>query len=108
MRGWLLDIYPDYKDNSIVYWIKTRKGAHKIVERSFVPKIFAHSSRDDMDELEKALPILDAVLNVEREMKSTWLGEKPREVLGIGIRKFSRIEDVAHTIDNRGKYKRYS
>ena len=108
MRGWLLDIYPDYKDNSIVYWIKTRKGAHKIVERSFVPKIFAHSSRDDMDELEKALPILDAVANVQREMKSIWLGEESREVLGIGIRKFSRVEDVAHTIDNRGKYNKYS
>jgi len=108
MRGWLLDIYPDYGTNSLVYWIKTRKGAHKVVERAFVPRIFVNSSHENMDDLEKALPILDAVGDVGREMKSTWLAEKPREVLSVAVKKYSKIQDVAHTIDNRGKYREYS
>src|SRR5512136_603640 len=108
MRGWLIDIYPSYETNSIVYWTKTRKGAHRIVDRSFLPKIYVHSSLDKLDDLEKALPILKAVKGTEREMKQTWLGEDPREVLSVTICDYSKVEEVAHTIDNRGKYKDYS
>ena len=108
MKGWLLDIYPDYANDALVYWVRTRKGAHKVVERRFVPMIYAHGSGSAMDDLEKALPILDTIGQVGREMKSTWLGEEPREVLSIGVRKYSRVEDVAHTVDNRGRYKDFS
>ena len=108
MRGWLLDIYPDYANNSIVYWICTRKGPQKLVDRAFVPRIFVHASEDKLDDLEKALPILDPVGSVERVMKRTWLGEKEREVLQVDIRDYDKVEDVAHTIDNRGRYKDYA
>ncbi len=108
MRGWLTDIYPDYESNSIVYWIRTRNGAHRIVDRAFVPRIFVHSTAEKMDELEKALPILGAVRSTERVMKRTWLGEEEREVLAVDIDDFSKVEEVAHTIDNRGRYKDYS
>ena len=108
MRGWLIDIYPEYKTNSIVYWVKTRRGAQRIVDRTFLPQIFAHSSPEKLDELEKALPILDAVKSTERVMRRTWLGEKEREVLAITIGDYAKVEEVAHTIDNRGKYKDYS
>jgi len=108
MKGWLLDIYPDYANDSIVYWIKTRRGARRIVDRAFVPKIYAHSTPEKLDELERDLPILDSVKGVGREMKSTWLGEEPREVLAISIRRYARVEDVAHTIDNRGRYRDFS
>ena len=108
MMGWLLDIYPDYTEDALVYWVRTRKGAHKVVERRFVPRIYAHGSGSAMDDLEKALPILDTIGHVRREMKSTWLGEEPREVLSVDIKRYSRIEDVAHTIDNRGRYRDFS
>src|SRR4030042_2640307 len=108
MKGWLLDISPDYANDSIVYWIKTRRGARRIVDRAFVPKIYAHSTPERLDELERDLPILDSVKGVGREMKSTWLGEEPREVLAISIRRYARVEDVAHTIDNRGRYRDFS
>ncbi|MBN1677066.1 MAG: hypothetical protein JW880_00865 [Candidatus Thermoplasmatota archaeon] len=108
MRGWLLDIYPDHGTNSMVYWVRTRRGTEKIVDRSFLPKIYVHSSPQRLDELEKALPILDAVGSVGREMKRTWLGEQEREVLGVTIRDYDKVEDVAHTIDNRGRYKDYA
>lgn len=108
MRGWLLDIYPDYADDALVYWVRTRSGAHRVVDRRFVPRIYAHGSAGDMDDLEAALPILDAVGHVRREMKSTWLGEAPREVLSVGVKRYSSVESVAHTIDNRGRYKGFS
>ena len=108
MRGWLLDIYPDYQTNTMVYWVRTRRGAERIVDRKFLPKIYAHSSPDKMGDLESALPVLDAVKSVKREMRRTWLGEKEREVLAITVRDYDKVEDVAHTIDNRGKYKDYS
>ena len=108
MRGWLLDIYPDHADDALVYWVKARNGAHKVVDRRFVPRIYAHGSADAMDDLEGALPILDAVGQVGREMRSTWLGEAPREVLSVGVKRYSRVEEVAHTIDNRGRYRDFS
>jgi DNA polymerase elongation subunit (family B) len=108
MRGWIIDIYPDYASNSMVYWVKTRNGAHRIVDRAFLPKIYVHSSADRLDELREALPILEAVESVDREMKSTWLSEEPRAVLGVTMNDYSRVEEVARTIDNRGRYKDYS
>jgi DNA polymerase elongation subunit (family B) len=108
MRGWIIDIYPDYASNSMVYWVKTRNGAHRIVDRAFLPKIYVHASMDRMEELQDALPILDAVGGVEMESKSTWLSEEPRTVLGVTINDYSRVEEVARTIDNRGKYRDYS
>lgn len=108
MRGWLLDIYPDYGTNSIVYWVRTRRGAERIVDRSFLPQIFVHAAPGKLDDLEKALPILDAVKSTERVMRSTWLGEQEREVLAVTIRDYAKVEDTAHTIDNRGKYRDYS
>ena len=108
MRGWLIDIYPEYETNSIVYWVRTKNGVHRFADSSFSPKIFVHSSPDRLDELEHALPILGAVKSTERVMKRTWLGEKEREVLDVTIGDYSKVEDVAHTIDNRGRYKDYS
>ena len=108
MRGWLIDIYPDYGTNSIVYWLRTRRGRQRIVDRAFFPQIFVHSSPDKLDELERALPVLDAVKSTGRVMKRTWLGEDPREVLAVTIGDYSKVEETAHTIDNRGRYKDYS
>ena len=108
MRGWLLDIYPDYDTNSMVYWVKTRRSAQRIVDRSFLPKIYVHSTPEDLDDLEHALPVLDEIERTAREMKRTWLGEKEREVLSITIGDYDKVEDVAHTIDNRGRYKDYT
>jgi DNA polymerase elongation subunit (family B) len=108
MRGWLIDIYPEYETNSIVYWVRTKSGAHRFVDRSFLPQIFVHSEPEKLEDLERALPILSAVKSSERVMKRTWLGESEREVLAITVRDYSKVEDVAHTIDNRGRYKDYS
>src|SRR4030042_4599646 len=108
MRGWLFDIYPDYANNSMVFWVRTRRGPQKLVDRSFVPSMFVHASEDNLNDLEKALPILDSVGSVGRVMKRTWLGEKEREVLQVDIRDYDKVEDVAHTIDNRGRYKDYA
>jgi len=108
MRGWLLDIYPDYGTDSMVYWIRTRRGAERIVDRSFLPRIYVHSTPQRLDVLERALPILDAVESVERERKRTWLGEEERDVLAVTVRDYDKVEDVAHTIDNRGRYKDYA
>src|SRR5512137_1723135 len=108
MRGWLIDIYPEYETNSIVYWVKTRARAHRFVDRTFLPQIFVQSEPEKLDNLEKALPILSAVKSSERVMKRTWLGEQEREVLAVTLRDYSKVEEVAHTIDNRGRYKDYS
>jgi len=108
MRGWLLDIYADQENDSIVYWLKTNKGARRVVDRKFLPKIYVHSTPEKLSELEKDLPILDSVKDVGREMKRTWLAEDEREVLAVTVKRYSKVEDVAHTIDNRGKYKDFS
>ncbi len=108
MRGWLIDIYPDYGTNSMVYWVRTRRGTHRFVDRSFLPKIYVHSSPENLKELEPALALLDSVRDTRLEKRRTWLGEEERDVLGITVRDYSKVEDVAHTIDNRGKYRDFS
>ena len=108
MRGWLIDIYADDASNSMVYWLRTRRGAERVVDRAFLPKIYVHSTPERLSELEGALPILDAVKAVGREEKRIWLGEEPREVLAVTIGRYSKVEDVAHTIDNRGRYRDYT
>jgi len=108
MKGWLLDIYPEERTNSIVYWIRTRRGAHRFVDRSFLPKIFVHGEREKLEGLAKALPIIGGVRSAEMEMRSTWLGEEPRDVLAVTIGDYARVNDIAHTIDNRGRYKDFS
>ncbi|UCE91230.1 MAG: hypothetical protein JSV90_07395 [Methanobacteriota archaeon] len=108
MRGWIIDIYPDYASNSIVYWLRTRKGIHKVVDRDFLPTIFVHASEEELGKLERALPILDAVGEVESDRKRIWLAEEPRIVLGVTVNDYSRVEEVARTIDNRGRYREYT
>ncbi len=108
MKGWILDIYPDYGTNSIVYWVRTRRGPQKVVDRAFLPQIFVHGPEDKLASLEKALPILGPVKSVDRVMKRTWLGEDLREILAVTVRDYQKVEEVAHTIDNRGKYKDFS
>ena len=71
MRGWLLDIYPDYGSDSIVYWMKDARGATKVVDRSFRPKIFVHAAPDKLNDLERALPVLSEVGETSRERRST-------------------------------------
>jgi DNA polymerase elongation subunit (family B) len=108
MRGWIIDIYPDYASNAMAYWVRTRNGARKIVDRAFLPKIYVSSESRSLEELQEALQILEAVDGAEMERKSTWLSEEPRTVLGVTINDYSRVEEVARTIDNRGRYKDYS
>ena len=108
MKGWMIDIYPDNAANAIVYWLRTRKGAHRIVDRDFLPKIFVHASEHGLDDLARALPILDAVEAVDEERKRIWLAERPRRVLGVTINDYSRVEEVARTIDSRGRYRGYT
>ena len=108
MRGWIFDVYPDYDSNSMVYWVLTNGGAHKVVDGRFRPRIYVHSTPDRMDDLEGILPVLDAVESVEKDERSTWPGEGPRTVLGVTIGDYSRVEEVARTIDSRGRYRDYT
>jgi DNA polymerase elongation subunit (family B) len=108
MRGWLLDIYPDHASDSIAYWVRDHRGATKVVDRAFRPEIFVHADREKLRDLEGALPALREVGEVAWERRSTWLGEEPREVLRVSISRYSRVRDVAHTIDNRGRYRDFS
>ncbi len=108
MRGWIIDIYPDHSSNAMVYWLRTERGVHRVVDREFLPKIFVHSSDERLDDLERALPILDAVGSVGEERKRIWLAEEPRRVLGVTIKDHSRVEEVARTIDSRGRYRGYT
>ncbi|MEM4276579.1 MAG: DNA polymerase domain-containing protein [Thermoplasmata archaeon] len=107
MRGWLIDIYPEHRTNSMVYWIRTQRGVHRVVDRTFRPTIFVRGEPDRLDELERALPILGAVSSSRRVRKRTWLDEEERELLEVTIRDYSKVEEVAHTIDNRGRYRDY-
>ena len=85
MRGWLIDIYPDYETNSIIYWVKTRRGVQRATDHSFLPRIYVHSAPDRLDELEKATTTRFAPRRLPELVRELLLNGPPVEPLDVGL-----------------------
>jgi DNA polymerase elongation subunit (family B) len=106
MRGWILDVYPDYKSNSMILWIKTKRGVEKIVDNRFHPTFYVHHpSRSEFHALAKDLMILDSVADMRIvEKKIDIRSKSPVKVLEILPRNYSDLRKCARIIDSRGGY----
>lgn len=109
MRGWLFDTYPDYHNNFMVLWFKTKYGARKIVDSSFHPRFYVHHpSCKELRILAKDLEILNSVAQTQIvEKKIDIRSSSPERVLEVIPKKYSEIRDCARIIDSRGGYNDY-
>ena len=97
MRGWIIDAYPDYRNNAMVLWLKTKKGVEKVVDERFQPKFYAHHpSHAELKGLAKDLEILDAVAKTEMvEKKIDIRSGAAEKVLAVTPRNYSDLKGCA-------------
>ena len=58
MRGWIFDVYPDYKNNSMIIWLKTKSGVKRIEDKSFWPTFYVyHHSYEELRSLARDLAL---------------------------------------------------
>jgi hypothetical protein len=109
MRGWIFDVYPDYKNDLLALWIKTGSGVAKIEDRSFCPTFYVHHpSYEELRRLAKDLMILDSVsetriIKKKIDIRST----RPHRVLEVRPKGYSDLKKCAHVVDSRGGYYEY-
>jgi DNA polymerase elongation subunit (family B) len=109
MRGWIFDVYPDYKKNVMALWIKTKSGARKIEDGSFCPVFYIyHPSYEELRTLARDLRILDSVSETRMTKKKIDIrSTKPKTVLEVRPRRYSDLKKCAHIVDSRGGYYEY-
>ncbi len=108
MQGWIIDSYADYDKNSIVIWLWTEQGAHRIEDARFRPSFFMSAPPGELREYRKHLEILDAIGDVrETRRRLSLMDDAPSPVLEIFPRHYRGLSDLARTIDSNGGYYDY-
>jgi DNA polymerase elongation subunit (family B) len=109
MRGWIFDVYPDYKKNVMALWIKTGSGVKKIEDESFCPVFYVyHPSYEELRTLARDLRILDSVSETRMVKKKIDIrSTKPKTVLEVRPKNYSDLKKCAHIVDSRGGYYEY-
>ncbi len=109
MRGWIFDVYPDYRKNVMALWIKTGSGVTKIEDASFRPVFYVyHPSYEELRTLARDLRILDSVAETRMVKKKIDIrSTKPKTVLEVRPRDYSDLKKCAHIVDSRGGYYEY-
>lgn len=109
MRGWLLDVHLDEKENAMALWIKGKNGTKKFLDRDFHPAFYVqHKQPGKLKELAKELDGMRAIKNMEVQLQRIDLGsDKKCEVLAVTPEKLSRMRQIARLIDGKGDYYHY-
>src|SRR5438094_10434197 len=64
IHGWIIDAYGDYDRDSMVLWLWTERGAHRIEDPRFLPTCFLHAAAGELPEIRRRTEILDGVREV--------------------------------------------
>ena len=107
ITGFLVDVYPDYKHDTMRLWIKTK---HKPVsiDYSYHPSFYISASSSDLQQLHAQLSQHPDVKQLHWTMEKTTLrSEEKRRVLEITPMHLSSFHQLAKQIDLWGDYHRY-
>lgn len=109
MKGWILDVHPDYKENAMVLWLKTKSGVEKKVDGGFHPWFYVHhNSWGELRRLGKDLEILDSVVRTEIVERKTDLRiQEAENVLAVLPKRLADLRTLARIVDSRGGYYEY-
>jgi hypothetical protein len=64
IEGYLLDVYPDYENNLMTSWIKTKKGSTRITEM-YYPRFYVYSSYEQLKKLAGSLKFISSIEDLE-------------------------------------------
>jgi len=109
LKGWILDVQPDYADSAMTVWVRKEKGVVKVVDEDYRPPFFVGAgSLYDLRELAGRLRSLDVVRRAEVVERKTELGSPAlRKVLEVTPRGLGDIKACARMVDRWGDHHRY-
>lgn len=108
MQGWIIDAYADYRKDSIVLWLWTPQGVHRIEDSDFRPRFYIHSDGAGLREMERRLEGLDRVERVERVHRKVDIqSEEDVEVLDVLPQRYGDLQHLAELVSREGRYYDY-
>ena len=105
MRGWIIDCYPDYGTDTMVLWVRGTDRAERMVF-DYRPDIYVWAPREELRSIPGKLERI-GLTDSSMERRRLWLGERERDVVRIGVPRYSQIRDLALTLDRWGGHHRY-
>jgi len=105
MNGWIVDCYPDHGNNSMVLWVREAKVARRM-EVDYRPDIYIWAPREEIRSFPQKLERI-GFPDSSLERKRLWMGEREREVVRVSVPIYSRMRDLATTVDRWGGHQRY-
>ncbi len=108
MRGWILDLYPDYYRNEIVVWVKRENGRVAKLTDRFVPSFYVGGEEDELNRLLEELSFSSSpsriVCGCEKELID---GTRLKNLLKIEFKDYLEMTRLAENILQRGELSRY-
>ncbi len=105
MQGWIIDAYADYRKDSIVLWLWTPRGVHRIEDPDFRPRFYVHSDGAGLREMERRLEGLDRVEQVDRVRRKVDIqSEEDVEVLEVLPERYGDLQHLAELVSREGRY----
>src|SRR6184192_3498370 len=105
IHGWIIDAYGDYDRDSMVLWLWSERGAHRIEDPRFLPTFFLHAAPAELPEIRRRTEILDGVREVREVSRRIALeDDEAKSVLEIVPRHYRDIREIAHILDSNGGY----
>ena len=107
VKGYILDVYPDYNKNTIVTWIASN-GKTKRIEDIFEPSIYVYSNELKLIKLANTIKNLPQVKQIELTYRKIKLGSDEKSiVLKVKPKKLHFLSGFANRIDAWGKFHNY-
>jgi DNA polymerase elongation subunit (family B) len=107
IRGFIFDVYPDYRKDVMVTWLLTKQGAVSI-EEPYHPDFFVSASKSNLQDLVTYLQQLPDINHIQFKQKKTKLAsDQTHHVLQITPSSLSHFHPLAKQIDRWGKYHIY-
>ncbi len=108
MRGWIIDAYPDYGNNEMTVWLKTRRGKVLRLRDAYTPAFYAATARENLgsllQELRNSSLLREALPENGKRLLS---GAQEENLLRVVARGYADIEKLAYRVAVRGELSRY-
>lgn len=103
VEGTVLDAYLDGAE--MVLWVKADTGRALPFRAASTPAFHVAGPTEELDLLERTLPMIPGVGQVKRDMRLLGLEPDERPVLTVPMKDPRRLMDVARMVDERGEHR---
>lgn len=110
LRGWLLDVYPNYEFNYMTSWLKLENNGTCVEQLSepFDPRFYVHGSMERLRQLKKKLEQYNEIKKMGFSKWRTDINSTQKhDVLEITMRSYRELKPFAAMIDREGKYSEF-